>query len=363
MGQVSKVARVIATGGLIAMLLAPAVPSAAAPLAVGVNPPGPPSSTAAVPGLTPITGGVTAGQLAAVAARVGVLTARASAANASLARASAREAVLRMDFDEALLAQQRARQLLAQQVRRAYENYQADPLSSWLAGLSSGDAPAADLAFRNTATATTLALRRLTGARAALAGLAHRLGRLRQRLLGPAVAAETALEQAQGLLSYETALFGQQQALAAQQARLRALSAQVTSLVAVSATPAELATEAAQAPILAALVAAGSGLPSGYAATPVTFTGIASWYGPGFIGNPTASGAPYDPEKLTCAMLAVPLGTVVHVAVGARAVNCLVNDRGPYVAGRIIDMSEAGAASLAYTGIVRVTVSVLAPRG
>ena len=89
-------------------------------------------------------------------------------------------------------------------------------------------------------------------------------------------------------------------------------------------------------------------------------SGIASWYGPGFVGHPTSTGVPYDPERLTAAMLDVPLGTVVHVtSADGNSVNVLVNDHGPYVTGRIIDLSHRAAQVLGI-GLGPVTVEVLA---
>jgi rare lipoprotein A len=81
-------------------------------------------------------------------------------------------------------------------------------------------------------------------------------------------------------------------------------------------------------------------LPPGYQPTGQVLDGTASWYGPGFIGSPTSSGVPYDPERLTCAMLAVPLGTVIRVTrPDGASVNLLVNDHGPYVGNRVLDVS------------------------
>ena len=83
------------------------------------------------------------------------------------------------------------------------------------------------------------------------------------------------------------------------------------------------ASAAAQAAILQVLDATPPGqLPTGYQPTGQVLEGESSWYGPGFVGSPTSSGVPYDPEKLTCAMLRVPLGTVVRVttATGATVV-------------------------------------------
>ena len=105
--------------------------------------------------------------------------------------------------------------------------------------------------------------------------------------------------------------------------------------------------------------ATGDGYPRGYRPTGEVLGGTASWYGPGFVGNPTASGAPYDPERLTCANKEVPLGTVLRVSANGRAVSCLVNDRGPYVGDRILDMSRAGSRALGYDGLAPVVIEVL----
>jgi rare lipoprotein A len=135
----------------------------------------------------------------------------------------------------------------------------------------------------------------------------------------------------------------------------------VSHAVATTASVAGRGALTAQRPTLDALAAAGTGLPTGYAPTGRTLSGTASWYGPGFAGRPTATGAPYDPELLTCAMRVVPLGTVVHVEANGHATDCLVNDRGPYVGDRILDMSRAGAHRLGYDGLTRVRITVLAP--
>ncbi|MGH8592527.1 MAG: septal ring lytic transglycosylase RlpA family protein [Gammaproteobacteria bacterium] len=76
--------------------------------------------------------------------------------------------------------------------------------------------------------------------------------------------------------------------------------------------------------------------------------GTASWYGPGFHGKKTANGEIYDQNKLTAAHRSLPLGTeveVTHVKNG-KSVELRVNDRGPYVGGRVIDLSRAAAIEL-----------------
>lgn len=76
--------------------------------------------------------------------------------------------------------------------------------------------------------------------------------------------------------------------------------------------------------------------------------GEASWYGPGFHGRLTANGERFDQEEMTAAHKTLPFGTRVLVQVPrtGREVVVRINDRGPYVAGRIIDLSSAAATAL-----------------
>ncbi|MCU1690981.1 MAG: rare lipoprotein, partial [Frankiales bacterium] len=144
--------------------------------------------------------------------------------------------------------------------------------------------------------------------------------------------------------------------------QLDAVSASVT----LSLTPAQTSrgrnAQEREAPVLALLEAAGSGYPAGYAPTGEVVRGTASWYGPGFVGSPTASGAPYDPERLTCAHKTLPLMTVLRVTANGRSVSCLVTDRGPYVGDRVLDLSRAGSRALGYDGTAEVVAEVLLPR-
>ena len=77
------------------------------------------------------------------------------------------------------------------------------------------------------------------------------------------------------------------------------------------------------------------------AAREVLGRGIASFYGYEFAGRPTAIGHTFDPLALTAASRSIPCGTVVRVICEetGRSVVCIINDRGPYVAGRILDCS------------------------
>lgn len=91
--------------------------------------------------------------------------------------------------------------------------------------------------------------------------------------------------------------------------------------------------------------------------------GDASWYGPGFHGRTAASGETYDATARTVAHRTLPLGTIVeieNIETGCTVV-ARVNDRGPYVDGRIVDCSYAVARELGFlgSGVVPVRLTVL----
>ncbi len=89
-----------------------------------------------------------------------------------------------------------------------------------------------------------------------------------------------------------------------------------------------------------------------------TQTGIASWYGPGFHGRPMANGKPYNMRALTVAHRTLPLGTMVRIRnhSNGKEVVAKVTDRGPYIPGRIVDLSKGVADRLGIDGLERVTI-------
>lgn len=105
------------------------------------------------------------------------------------------------------------------------------------------------------------------------------------------------------------------------------------------------------------------GVPAGLVATGQVVEGRASWYGPGFDGRQTASGAIYDQEGWTVAHRTLPLGTMLIVSHGGRSVLVLVNDRGPYVGGRVLDLSHGVARALGtvQAGVASVRAIVVTP--
>lgn len=89
-------------------------------------------------------------------------------------------------------------------------------------------------------------------------------------------------------------------------------------------------------------------------------TGIASWYGPGFHGKTTASGVIYNQHDLTAAHQTLPLNTRVLVTNlnNGRSIEVLINDRGPFAKGRIIDLSYAAGETLGMIGPGTIPVRI-----
>ncbi|HEY3920131.1 MAG TPA: septal ring lytic transglycosylase RlpA family protein [Stellaceae bacterium] len=89
-------------------------------------------------------------------------------------------------------------------------------------------------------------------------------------------------------------------------------------------------------------------------------TGVASWYGGEWQGRVTASGLPFDDTQLTAAHRTLPLNSRVKVTNlrNGRSVEVTIIDRGPYIHGRVIDLSEAAAEKLGMVkrGVTRVKI-------
>ncbi len=128
------------------------------------------------------------------------------------------------------------------------------------------------------------------------------------------------------------------------------------ALLALTATGA-----AAQEPLRVAFTAAPG--PSAPAALSAVTTGFASWYGWQFHGRPTASGEQYDMFALTAAHRTLPFDTLVRVSLigDDSSVEVRINDRGPFVDDRIIDLSLGAARELGMlrSGVAQVRLQVL----
>lgn len=94
--------------------------------------------------------------------------------------------------------------------------------------------------------------------------------------------------------------------------------------------------------------------------TPVSHEVKASWYGPGMAGRKTTSGERFNPKALTAASKSLPIGSVVKVTnpENGKSVNVRINDRGPFVPGRSLDLSQRAAEKIGiiHKGVARINV-------
>ena len=88
------------------------------------------------------------------------------------------------------------------------------------------------------------------------------------------------------------------------------------------------------------------------------FTGVASTYG-NESGRQTASGQRFNENAMTCAHRSLPFGTKLRVTHGDRSVIVTVNDRGPFVRGRVLDLSTGAARAIGLSGLGQVTAEIV----
>ena len=91
-----------------------------------------------------------------------------------------------------------------------------------------------------------------------------------------------------------------------------------------------------------------------------SFSGVASFYG-NESGSQTASGQRFNENAMTCAHRSLPFGTKLRVTHGGQSVVVTVNDRGPFIKGRVLDLSTAAARAVGLTsaGVGQVTAEVI----
>jgi rare lipoprotein A len=95
-------------------------------------------------------------------------------------------------------------------------------------------------------------------------------------------------------------------------------------------------------------------------ATPTghSFSGVASTYG-NESGSQTASGQRFNENAMTCAHRSLPFGTKLRITHGGRSVIVTVNDRGPFVRGRVLDLSTGAARAVGLSGLGQVTAEIV----
>jgi len=102
--------------------------------------------------------------------------------------------------------------------------------------------------------------------------------------------------------------------------------------------------------------------PTSFQTSGVSYAEVCSAYEPGFDGKTTASGQVFNGEDFTCASRTHPLGTWLALTRGEVRILAVVTDRGPYVAGRDLELSPAAAEALGVVGVESVQVEVVTPK-
>lgn len=192
--------------------------------------------------------------------------------------------------------------------------------------------------------------------RAELAAAQQQVDSRKQFLLEARRAAEVVAVQMQATLSER-------------RAELRDMNARIEELVAQARRAAEAAAAARGTSVDQALIdilapsGPSQGIPDGFVSTGVSFEGLASWYGPGFEGNLTANGDVFDSSLYTAASKELPLGSWLYVEHAGAGAVVYVNDRGPYVGERILDLSKAAAEAIGLIGpgVAWVRAEILTP--
>ena len=259
---------------------------------------------------------------------------------------------LELEIHEANAAVASAREIYIARAVEAYKSGSTTRLALLLSARSLGELFSLAETTLKLGAADGQALADLIEARDAVEAAQERVDSRKQSLL----AAQT---RAEGLKSEIGATISARRELLAE------LTAEIETLEA-QARAAATVTAAAQGisvgeELLKLLEASGPApdIPDDFVSTGVTFEGIASWYGPGFEGNHTANGDIFDPSLYTAASKELPLGSWLYVQHQGKGVVVLVNDRGPYVEGRILDLSQAAAAAIGITGLGWVKATII----
>jgi rare lipoprotein A (peptidoglycan hydrolase) len=280
------------------------------------------------------------------------LAARSKRLQGLVDRVSAEIGVLEAEIHDANAAVSVARERYIERAIEAYKTGSVTRLALMLSADSLGELMTMAEATLNAGEIEGAAVAELEAARTKVEAAQARLDGRKASLL----AAQTKAQ----VLSNET-----NDAIASRRSALAEMVRQIEELEAQARRAAQVAAVAQNvdvgAELLKILQPSGPSrdIPEGFASTGVTFEGIASWYGPGFEGNPTASGQIFDSSLYTAASKELPLGTWLHVSHQGRGVVVLVNDRGPYIDDRILDLSHAAAQAVGITGLGWVKATIL----
>ena len=279
--------------------------------------------------------------------QLAALTSERDHLEAEIAESSAEIGVLEtgvQDVEEAYDA------ALARYVDRAIEAYKSGPgqnLAMLLAARTFDDFYMVAEAHRRTAREDRLALAELVETKRAAERVQDEIDARKQNLLRRSAIANELSAQIEARLTERRTILGDLSR------EVRRLEREARLVAAEAAQPSTALVDLLQPS------GPAPGIPDGFAGTGVTFSGIASWYGPGFEGNTTANGDVFDSSLFTAASRDLPFGTWLYVTHAGRGVVVLINDRGPYIDDRVLDLSHAAAQAIGISGLGWIEAEIL----
>lgn len=278
-------------------------------------------------------------QVSALESRLERLSGREADLDQKISDVSAEIGTLELELGDREEAAGVARDAVVERVVDAYKgSTTTDRLALILSAEDVNDAIEAAEMTGHAADADAEALQELLREQDELEATQARVDERKQELLAAQSEAEVLADEA------ETALAERSEVLERLSDEVAELERQAREAAAAAARPEEAFLE------LLSPSGPAPGIPDGFVGTGVTFEGLASWYGPGFEGNLTASGDVFDSSLYTAASKELPLGTWLRVEYNGRGVVVLVNDRGPYVEPRILDLSRGAAQAIGMEG-------------
>jgi rare lipoprotein A len=290
-----------------------------------------------------------AGEVSALEGRLEDLSGREAELDEEIEAVSAEIGALELELRAHEAATDAARTLVIERAVEAYKGSANARLALLLSAENVTDLLAYAEVASHAAEADAEALEEMIAAQDAAEDAQAAVDRRKQRLLAAEAEAASLAAETEDALARRAGLLGELSA------EIEELERRAREAAAAAARPdrafLELLSPAGPAP----------GIPDGFVGTGVTFEGLASWYGPGFEGNLTASGDVFDSSLYTAASKELPLGTWLYVEYEGRGVVVLVNDRGPYVEPRILDLSRGAAQAIGmeHAGVGWVRAEIL----
>lgn len=303
-------------------------------------------------------------RLDSLTAQLSTLLGERNALDQSLTSASVNVAVTRIRVDAATRKAEESRQAMSERAREAYKRGSLGQIQFLLGVRTFGQFLSFAKNLAITFEQDAAAYKRFTEAAVAIEAGRTSIEEDKRELTVATKRLETVREEIQ--VTFDE----QQQFLASSKAELAALEAarrraelaarpSVRSGVSSAVEARRTARQRVLDERLAALLAWTT--PARLRSTGIVTTGLSSWYGPGFDGRRSSSGATYHQEQMTAASLVLPFGTLLKVDFAGKSVVVVVTDRGPYIPGRVLDLSAGAAQALALSGVKQVRMEIMTP--